>query len=201
MNKKHARNLSAIILISTLTFMYFLITFSFKPIIISSNSMVPALNVGDVVFVDEINDFSTINADLKKGDIVVVENKDVFIENGVPSYVFAHLDNSTPIIHRAIESYFINNSFFFITKGDNNEYADGCIRYKEIVNDSYITIEFNISNPVLINQVDIKGKIIFVIPLLGYLKLYSPFILLYISSLSVIIYYYNKKKKGSHYDK
>lgn len=163
-----------------------LISLGFNPIIISSRSMEPNLNVGDVVFTRPVNDYLEINA-RQDGDIVVIKNKSVFLDNDVPADLYDHLDDDTPIIHRAIERRIVNGTLYFITKGDNNPYPDGCIRYEEIIDENFFTIEFNSSNPVLIPEQFISGKVIFVIPFIGYFKIYSNFISIYLLTLIVVI--------------
>ncbi|MEJ2296619.1 MAG: hypothetical protein P8Y23_17870, partial [Candidatus Lokiarchaeota archaeon] len=61
----------------------------------------------------------------------------------------------------------VNNTWFFLTKGDNNPYCDGGIR--EIYKDSeeYLLLEYNDSNLVYIPSKFILGVVIFKIPYLG----------------------------------
>ncbi|MHA1372443.1 MAG: signal peptidase I [Promethearchaeota archaeon] len=163
--------------------LYLSVTIYYSPIIITSKSMIPALNVGDIVFIRPVKDFSKIHAGINNGDIVAIRNKSIFLENGVPSEVYVHVGDSTPIIHRAIEKFYINNTYYFITKGDNNPAPDGCTRYKTNCSQDYCLIEYNLSNPVLIPQKYILGKVVYAIPFLGYFKIYSMFITIYLSTL------------------
>jgi len=64
--------------------------------------MEPALHVGDVVFVNREFDPDVVRSG-SNGDILAIENYSIFVDNGVPASFYAHLDDTTPIVHRAIE--------------------------------------------------------------------------------------------------
>jgi signal peptidase I len=190
MASKHSRKTKAILLffiflVAGTTGGWSIISSCFKPAVIVSGSMEPALQVGDVVFTSEIDDYSSVKVGLE-GDILVIANYSVFVENGVPAGLYDHIDPSTPIVHRAISKHLENGTWFFITKGDNNPDPDGCLRYLDITNDSHFTLEYNASNPVPVPQEYIAGKVAFSIPFIGYIRIYSPFIMLYLITLIAI---------------
>ncbi|MCS7109282.1 MAG: hypothetical protein NZ903_00600 [Candidatus Micrarchaeota archaeon] len=87
-----------------------------------------------------------------------IEIKNVKIKENLSNdvVVYAAYINGTPlnidIVHRVFVKLKANDKYYLIMKGDNNNYLD--ITYLDIVKEE-----------------DIKGKVIFRIPLLGYLKL------------------------------
>jgi len=172
------------------------ITNEFHPIVIESGSMEPVLNIGDAVFIQQQVDYSKVNVG-QDGDILVIANSSVFLRNGVPMFVYDNIDNETPIIHRAVEKFMINGTYYFVTKGDSNPYPDGCVKYVGSPNKTYCIIEYNISNPVLIPEKYIIGKVIFTIPLIGFFKIWSWQIYFHIIVLIGILFIYTMKKKRS----
>ncbi|MDH5794283.1 MAG: signal peptidase I [Candidatus Bathyarchaeota archaeon] len=73
-----------------------------------STSMLPTLNVGDVIIVQGVP-AAQISANYTTGDIIVYRS----------SY-----DPEMRIVHRAVKKELIGNSYFFTTKGDNNPGSD-----------------------------------------------------------------------------
>lgn len=109
-----------IILILALVFgfwriMQFALGTEYPALAVASKSMVPTLNVGDLIIVQGANT-EQINADPTMGDIIVFEksNKDL-------------------VVHRAIERINGTDGYSFTTKGDNNPGPDS-----EKVNESRI---------------------------------------------------------------
>jgi len=125
----------AIILISTVGFVLGLravLKNEFPLMVVFSESMIPTLNVGDIIVIQGgLNADEITVAPAPNGDIIV------FREPGDPNDF---------IVHRAIDKA----SGGFVTKGDNNPYPD--------------------RDPVPENN--IIGKVIYRIPLLGYLFLF-----------------------------
>jgi len=70
-----------------------------------SESMVPTLQVGDLLVVQGVVDASGINAAPKTGDVIVFRKP---------------TDPSEFIVHRAVDKTYREGSWFFKTKGDNN---------------------------------------------------------------------------------
>jgi len=193
---KSDKGLIAVLLVLGFILMMFIpLTLIYIPTVIMSESMEPALNIGDVVFIQN----KIVFADTKTGtdgDILMISNYSIFTKNGVPSYMYAHLNVNTPIIHRAIEKREINGTWYFVTQGDNNPYPDGCIRYSNEPNSSYCVVEFNSSDPVLIPEDYIRGKVVFILPFFGYFKIFSREILIHVIVAFIVMLAYHLKKKG-----
>ncbi len=161
-----------------------------SPYVIMSESMEPALHVGDVVFVSRDFDHDVVELG-SAGDILVIENYSIFVDNGVPASFYAHLDGKTPIIHRAIEKRVIGEQVYFVTKGDNNPYADGCIKYINWTSPSYNLIELNSSDPVLVPLESIIGVVVSVVPFIGNFKIYAGTIGIHVFVVLGILLMYN----------
>jgi signal peptidase len=79
--------------------------------VVISQSMVPTLGVGDFIFIQNIDDFYTVNmGDPPVGDILV------FLR---PGY------SEEYIVHRAIGGTLVDDKWVYQTKGDNNAFPDG----------------------------------------------------------------------------
>jgi len=151
----------------------------FNPVyVVVSGSMVPTLQVGDVVVTQ--NDGHGIGGSaqsafdhLKKGDIIVFKAPDDFDEQG----------NPRTIVHRVI---FVgleprSNEQVVATKGDNNP-------------ESYLGLDFPLMKSNYI------GKVIIVIPKLGLIiQLLKPpvnYILIAIIIGVFIVYHFKRERKG-----
>ncbi len=73
--------------------------------VVSSGSMIPTLNVGDIIIVRGVNP-QTVTV----GTIIIFHSP---------------VDYEMPIVHRVIAIDHNGNALFFETKGDNNPVADG----------------------------------------------------------------------------
>ncbi len=143
-------------------------------LVITSPSMKPTINVGDLVFAAKV-DPSKIVASKENGDIIVIRGPEYFLANGYPKE-FLNLPNNTPIIHRAIDKYFDPGSkqWFFITKGDANQFIDGGWNFlNRSDNGSYYLLEYNVSRVIALPQSEILGKIYFTVPFVGYFAIFS----------------------------
>jgi len=141
--------------------------------VISSPSMTPTINVGDLAFAKNV-DPSEIVASTDNGDIIVIKGPQYFLEKGYPKQ-FLNLPNNTPIIHRAIEKIFdpATNEWLFVTKGDANQFVDGGWSFINSSDDKgYFVVEYNSSSVIMVPQSQILGKIYFVIPFIGYCALF-----------------------------
>jgi signal peptidase len=104
--------------------------------VVVSQSMVPTLGVGDFIVVNNVNDFEEVEAAPKpSGDILV------FLRSR---------SSDEYIVHRAIDKFYRDGEWWFITKGDHNLVAD--------------------SQPV--QESKVVGKLIGKIPLFGYFPLF-----------------------------
>jgi len=98
-------------------------------VVVTSPSMVPAIEVGDMLVVEGKAPKDIINGSAidKDGDIIIYDAKGLW-----PSYKLPK-DNQ-PIVHRVIAKWYneTEQKYYFITKGDNNEfpdYPDGVVIY------------------------------------------------------------------------
>ena len=104
--------------------------------VVVSQSMVPTLGVGDYIFVAKIPDVTQITADSPPdGEIIV------FLRPG---------STDEYIVHRAIRKVSVDGRVSYVTKGDNNAFADG--------------------TPV--PSSNIVGKVIGSVPIVGYFSLF-----------------------------
>ena len=159
------------------------IVFSDRLYVITSQSMAPTLNVGDLVVRGD-KDAEDIKADEEDGDIVILRGATYFYENGFDPLFWGNLDGDIPIIHRAIDKKKIDGKWYFKTKGDNNMVADGGYTFKNKSKDyDYIVIEYNDSEVIYICETEVLGIVIFIIPYLGYLNLYFPVIFVILISI------------------
>ncbi|MEX2682887.1 MAG: signal peptidase I [Candidatus Sigynarchaeota archaeon] len=165
-----------------------------SPYVIMSDSMEPVLHIGDVVFVNRDFDPNEVKFG-PDGDILVVENYSIFVDNGVPASFYAHLDSKTPIIHRAIDKRVLGEKIYFITKGDNNPYADGCIKYVNWTSSDYSLIELNSSNPVPVPSESIIGIVVAIVPFIGNFKIHATTISIHVFAVLSIILIINLWKK------
>lgn len=110
--KKENSIISSIILISVIVFASFMFGFfKYQPISILSNSMKNYYSKGDVVIIEKIN----------QEDIQFIEKDDI---------IYYRYDNKY-ITHRVYEKEFVNGSYIFYTKGDNNEFVDNWEVYED----------------------------------------------------------------------
>ena len=113
---------------------------------VESSSMIPTLNIGDVVIIVGVGP-----EDIKVGDIIVYNKVSL-----MPSKKSAILPLKTPIIHRVIGIVKVEDKVFFITKGDAN-----------IAKDSwYVPPEGVLGKAVMINGYPLR------IPYVGYFSLF-----------------------------
>jgi len=162
------------------------IVFSDRLYVITSQSMAPTLNTGDLVVRGD-KDAEDIKADEEDGDIVILRGATYFYENGFDPIFWGNLDGDIPIIHRAIDKKKIDGKWYFKTKGDNNMVADGGYTFKNKSKDyDYIVIEYNDSEVIYICETEVLGIVIFVIPYLGYLNIYFPVIFIIIISILLL---------------
>lgn len=142
--------------------------------VVTSPSMSPTLNIGDLV-IGGYKDPKDIKVGEKDGDILIIKGPEYYYQQGYDPIFWNYLDNNTPIIHRAIDKKKINDTWYFLTKGDNNLLPDGGFKFKNF-SDNYILIEYNRSEVIFIPESEIIGVVIFVIPYVGYFKIFFPLI-------------------------
>lgn len=126
---------------------------------VASGSMIPTLNVGDLIAVQGITNFSDVRAGFWKSP----DEGNIIVFHRPPQGGSDEL-----IVHRAVSKTLgTDGLWYFRTQGDNNAYPDGWT----------------------VPQTLIVGKVVGKVPYLGYLPLYirSPTGILLIVLLMVII--------------
>jgi len=155
--------------------------------VITTNSMEPTLNVGDLV-IKGYKSPEDIKADEEEGDILILKGPEYFYKKGFDPIFWGNL-KKTPIIHRAVDKKKIDGLWYFKTKGDNNLVADGGYRFINKTEDyKYMIVEYNDSNIIYICESEILGIVIFKIPYVGYLSILFPVILILI--ICIVIFYF-----------
>ena len=102
-----------ICLIVTVILVYFISGyFKYHALAVASGSMVPAIDKGDVVIVEKINDNYT---SLEVGDVIAFKYSD------------------TIIIHRIVNIVVDRGEYFFYTKGDSNKDADSFVIENDMI--------------------------------------------------------------------
>ena len=138
--------------------------------VVSSGSMIPTLNVGDLVIIQHSNNNSSSSSSfntLKVGDIIVFK-----------SYGVTRAGQHLTIVHRvAAITMDIHGSRIIITKGDANPSSIPLVDYP-IMEKNYI------------------GKVVYVIPKVGLISLTSDRSVIYIiiGSIIIITLAYNFRK-------
>ncbi len=175
-----------LILILIIILMPFLL-FKENLYVITSNSMYPNLNIGDLIYVEKKNS-SNIKVGFNEGDILVIQGPDYYYENGLNPIFFNNLLNNTPIIHRVVGKIQKNEKYYFLLKGDNNLLVDGAYKLINSSEDySYFFIEYNKSDAIYVSEDEVLGVFIFKIPYIGYLKIFFPYILIFVISIIIIL--------------
>lgn len=185
LNSKFIRN----ILIGTVIFCVSIVPFFFikdNLYVIYSNSMAPTLNTGDLVYVS-VRNSADIKVGEKNGDILIIRGPNYYYENNVDPILLNYLQNNTPIIHRGIDKKIINNTYYFLMKGDNNRFVDGGYNLiNDSLDDKHFIIEYNYSEAIYVIEDEVIGVVQFTIPYLGYIKLLFPYILITIGIVVLI---------------
>jgi len=155
-------------------------------VVIMSNSMSPNLNIGDLIFIQKKN-ISSIEVGFPDGEILVIRGPNYYYENGLSQIFFNNLKNNTPIIHRAIDKKIIVNKSYFLMKGDNNLLVDGGYKIINLSEDfNFFFIEYNKSDAIYVCEDEILGVFVFKIPYIGYIKIFFPYILIFISFFTIL---------------
>lgn len=102
---------------------------------------------------------------INKGDLIVSETNINYNDIKIND-VIIYFNGKTLVCHRVINKFIEDNNEFLITQGDANNVSDGIISFKQV-----------------------KGRVIDVIPYIGYVNLYltSPYGVLAICSIILII--------------
>jgi len=148
--------------------------------------MKPTLNIGDLI-IKQDKDPVAIRAHEKYGDILVLKGPQYFYSKGLSPLFWSNLPTNSIIVHRAIDKKIINNTYYFLTKGDYNLFPDGAYN---VLNFSInnILVEINITQGIYVPQTEILGVVAFKIPFIGYLNIY--FIPILIIALFILFIYF-----------
>jgi len=122
-------------------------------------------------------------------DIVIIKSPKYFYEQGFDPIFWDFYPNNSYIIHRVIEKKKVNNTWFFMTQGDQSPWKpDGNFNTIEKIGDyDYFKFELNETNKVFIDQGAIIGVIKFKIPILSIISKNSLLIFsIYIFLITVI---------------
>jgi len=161
--------------------------------VITTPSMVPTLNVGDIIIRGNVLP-EDIEVGEKDGDILILKGPQYYYEHGFDPFFWNYLEENTPIIHRAIDKKKIGDKWYFLTKGDNNWVADGGFKLLNDTND-YVLIEYNSSRAIYISETEILGKVIFKILFVGYLNMIFPLFLISLISIIIVLVILKKALK------
>ncbi|MHA1793341.1 MAG: signal peptidase I [Promethearchaeota archaeon] len=115
-------------------------------VVVSSGSMEPTINEGDILFIKNVSakDIQSGDHDARTGDVIVYETKGVW-----------NHPISEPVVHRVINKSYHDGKYWFICQGDANPVADP----------GYYP-------PVEIPEDKVYGKVVGVIPKIGWVKLF-----------------------------
>lgn len=139
---------SLFLVVSIILLFWFSLTILFstsQPILaVTSESMKPTLNVGDLIIVKG-SSFREVLSDLNSGvkDIVVFY-----------AYTSSNPKNPTIIVHRVIDVVWVNGKPYLKTKGDNNPIADPWLGTPGLPEENLV------------------GKVVAVIPMVGWIILF-----------------------------
>ncbi len=115
---------------------------------VQSGSMEPNIPTGSLLFIQYVSGEDIVAGAAPVGDVVIF----FFTDEQITDYFFFTVYDPTPWSHRAIQKTEINGTYYVLTKGDNNAYAD---------QNPY---QFSTWVP----ETRIIGKVAFFIPYLGY---------------------------------
>lgn len=124
-------------------FVYFILQISLNTespiVVVISGSMEPTIHKGDLLFImgKDPEDIRSGTAIDKSGDVIVFNAQ----WTGAPQ---------EPIVHRVINKYQVNDTYFFDTKGDANPFPD----------------------PESVSEKDVIGVVIGGIPYIGWIKIF-----------------------------
>lgn len=122
--------------------------------VVKSTSMIPTLNVGDIVVIVGVKP-----GEIRSGDIIIYDKR-INVRDVAKAPYERVEDIGYIIIHRVVNVYVVDGKIYLVTKGDNNSFSDPWIVPEEGVLGRVLT--FNIQS------IEYPLKI----PYIGYLSLY-----------------------------
>jgi signal peptidase len=180
--------LSIVIIVSMIGCVMFGVSGTWPAIVaIQSKSMVPNMNVGDLIFIVEENRFGSL---MTSEEAKTIEVKSFNDYGDVIIYHPNGLTNVTPFIHRVLteinEPTAVAANFThagYITKGDHNP----------VIDQGYTFPHIGVMQP--IKKEWILGKALFAIPLVGYLPLHIWKFVIAAAILLMALELYNHEKE------
>lgn len=150
----------------------------------NNDSMIPTFYKDDILIRENIDpEMILIN------DIVIIDGPKYYYEQGFDPIFWNFYPNNSYLIHRIVEKKKINNTWLFMTQGDQSQWKPDGI-FKTIVkigNYNYFKFELNETNKIFIPQEAIIGVILFKMPIMSIISKNSILILSVFIFLIIII--------------
>ena len=149
----------------------------------NNNSMNPKFYKDDLLIRKNVDPVKIL-----VNDVVIISSPKYYYEQGFDPIFWNFYPNSSYLIHRIVEKRKINDTWFFVTQGDQSQWRPDGI-FKTIIkigNYNYFKFELNKTNRVLIPQEAILGVVEVRIPLVG--LLYKNYILILSVNIALIIF-------------
>ena len=149
----------------------------------NNNSMNPKFYKDDLLIRKNVDPVKIL-----VNDVVIISSPKYYYEQGFDPIFWNFYPNSSYLIHRIVEKRKINDTWFFVTQGDQSQWRpDGIFKTIIKIDDySYFKFELNKTNRVLIPQEAILGVVEVRIPLVG--LLYKNYILILSVNIALIIF-------------
>jgi signal peptidase I len=170
-----------------LAFISFFFFIQFLPLLdnvffMMNESMEPIMHFNDLLIAEDIDALQ-----MNIGDIVVIRSPQYFYSQGYDPMFWHYYPNSSYIVHRVLDKKLINNSWYFMTGGDQSSlYIDGMIKTLN-KSDNYLLLEFNRSNIIYLPEEEILGRVIYNIPLIGYFVDYFITFFIFFSTIFITV--------------
>lgn len=156
----------------------------------NNNSMAPSFYKDDILIRKNVNP-----ENIMVNDAVIISSPKYYYEQGFDPIFWNFYPNNSYFVHRIIEKRKINDTWFFITQGDQSQWKpDGIIKTIVKIGDyDYFKFELNTSNRMLIPQEAILGVVLFKIPILGAFLQNSIIIFITFTIIIIVISLITKK--------
>ena len=174
-------------LICILVFLFLILTTSIMlnkdTYFMNNNSMAPSFYKDDILIRENV-----APAEISVKDVVIIRSPKYYYEQGFDPIFWNFYPNNSYLIHRIVEKRKINDTWFFVTQGDQSQWRpDGIFKtITKIGNYNYFKFELNKTNRVLIPEEAILGVIEVKIPLVG--LLFKNYILILSLNIALIIF-------------
>ena len=192
---KLLKRTKVLLIFSTILFLILTtpITLNKDTFFMNNNSMTPSFYKDDILIRKNVDP-----ENIMVNDVVIISSPKYYYEQGFDPIFWNFYPNNSYLVHRVVEKRKINDTWFFITQGDQSQWKPDGI-FKTIVKIGgydYFKFELNTSNGIFIPQEAILGVVSFKIPILGVFLQNSIIIVitftLLIIAISLIIKKMNK---------